>query len=481
MCARITRFALWLCAILIIQLVSISYANTSTQLEQAETLFKNGQYEQAETIYKKIVTDHPRTDYAFQAQEKLTCLYVSWGKDELVKSSQQRLVTDFHDHPNIAEAMIHIGDTYRNKNRHNNSISSYQYVLDNWPKSEYNIWALTGLVVCNTCMNNNAASDAAFEKLSANYSNHPQFYQALNIIGDNLRWRNINSEKARQMYELAAKGISASDSIWTKIGLAVTSIRLSDFQTGDSLKEQILTDYADDNRLPEAVYLIADAYRCVGKYEKAISLYHYIIGVWPSSEQALWSKVGIARIDIINGNEDAANKAIDNIISEFKEHPEMPKGIFYIGEQYREQALSERRQAGHGKDLNAKSIAYFKKALAVWERIIKELPPSITTAQAYHLSAESYRYLGQHEKAIEYYNKILDNWPEYGYPGQIQFMVGHTYEYLKKTGAIPASEADPKIKAAYERIIQEYPDCKAVPAARNWLENYATSKEGVRK
>jgi tetratricopeptide (TPR) repeat protein len=481
MCARITRFAQGLCIILIIQLVSVSYANTSTQLEQAETLLKNGQYEQAETIYKKIVADQSGTDYAFQAQEKLTCLYVSWGKDELVKSSQQRLVTDFADHPNIAEAVIHVGDAYRDANKHNNAVSSYQYVLDNWPKSKYNIWALAGLVICNTCLKNSDAADAAFEKLSANYSNHPQFYQALNVIGDNLRWRNINSEKARQMYTLAAKGISAKESIWTKTGLAVTSIRLSDFQTGDSLKEQILTDYADDNRLPEAVCLIADAYRSAGKYELAAALYNDIINKWPGNKILLWAKVGLARIDIARGNDAATQKVIDNIISEFRDHPEMPNGVFSIGEQYWEQAFSERRQAGRGQNLNDKSIEYFTKALAVWERIIRALPSSIATMEAYFLSAECYYRLGQYEKAIEYYQKVVDNWPYYEYAWIAQYRIVQRYKLLLRESDMSDSAIHAKLAEAYQRLVQKYPDCPAAKAARNWLENFASSIEGGQK
>jgi tetratricopeptide (TPR) repeat protein len=476
MYARITLFAQRLCAILIIQLTCISYANTSTQLEKAETLFKNGQYEQAETIYKKIVADQSGTDYAFQAQEKLTCLYVSWGKDELVKSSQQRLVTDFRDHPNISEAVIHIGDTYRNKNRHNNAVSSYQYVLDNWPKSKYNIWALAGLVICNTCLKNSDAADAAFEKLSANYSNHPQFYQALNVIGDNLRWRNINSEKARQMYTLAAKGISANESIWTKTGLAVTSIRLSDFQTGDSLKEQILTDYADDNRLPEVANLIADAYRDTGKYEVAAAFYNDIMNKWPSNKILLWAKVGLARIDIARGNDAATQKVIDNIISEFRDHPEMPNGVFSIGEQYWAQAFSEHRQDDRKKEPNDKSIEYFTKALAVWERIIKELPPSITTAQAYQFSAECYRQLGQYEKAIEYYQKVVDNWPYYEYAWHAQFLIARCLEELENSGRISKEEAAIQIIHACERLFSDYPDCRAVEAARDLLVRWSSTE-----
>jgi hypothetical protein len=40
-------------------------------------------------------------------------------------------------------------------------------------------------------------------------------------------------------------------------------------------------------------------------------------------------------------------------------------------------------------------------------------------------------------------------------------MVGRCYEGLKDTGAIERSLADAQINTAYERVIQNYPNCPA--------------------
>jgi len=277
------------------------------------------------------------------------------------------------------------------------------------------------------------------------------------------------------MYALAAKGISANESIWTKMGLAVSSIRVSDFQTGDSLKEQILTDYAGDNRLPEVENLIADEYRCAGKYEVASAIYKYIIDKWPGNKILLWAKVGLARIDIAYNKEAAAQKAIDNIISEFKDHHEMPSGVFSIGEQYWQQAFSERGQAGHEQDPNGKSIpteVNFKKALAVWKRVIKELPASHVTMDAHFFSAECYYQLGQHEEAIEYYQKVVDNWPYYEYAWHAHFLIAICFEELEESGRISKEDAAMQIIRTCERLLSDYPDCRAVEAARDLLERW---------
>jgi tetratricopeptide (TPR) repeat protein len=154
----------------------------------------------------------------------------------------------------------------------------------------------------------------------------------------------------------------------------------------------------------------------------------------------------------------------------------MPNGVFSIGEQYWEQAFSERRQAGRGQNLNDKSIEYFTKALAVWERIIRALPSSVATMEAYFLSAECYYRLGQYEKAIEYYQKVVDNWPYYEYAWHAQFLIARCLEELENSGRISKEEAAIQIIHACERLFSDYPDCRAVEAARDLLVRWSSTE-----
>ena len=88
------------------------------------------------------------------------------------------------------------------------------------------------------------------------------------------------------------------------------------------------------------------------------------------------------------------------------------------------------------------------------------------TPRAYWCSAVVYsQELGECTKGIEYYQHILDNWPDYKYVWYAQFLLGRYYEKLQKTGALPKSEAEAKIDGAYEAVIEEYPDCRLVPVA----------------
>jgi tetratricopeptide (TPR) repeat protein len=123
---------------------------------------------------------------------------------------------------------------------------------------------------------------------------------------------------------------------------------------------------------------------------------------------------------------------------------------------------------GHDKEgRNEQAEQAYRKAIAVWERMTQYLPLSADcTPRAYWCSAVVYsQELAEYTKGIEYYQHILDNWPDYKYAWHAQFLLGRYYEKLQKTGALPKSEAEAKIDGAYEAVIEEYPHCRLVPGA----------------
>ncbi|KPL21578.1 MAG: hypothetical protein AMJ75_09695, partial [Phycisphaerae bacterium SM1_79] len=111
--------------------------------------------------------------------------------------------------------------------------------------------------------------------------------------------------------------------------------------------------------------------------------------------------------------------------------------------------------------------------IAVWQRIITDLPPSFFTPQAYHFSAVCYRRMGKYEKAIELYQVVVDNWPNFQYAWVAHFRIAECYEKLESLGRIPTEDAAVQIRHACQQILTNYPDCMGVGAARNLLKRWS--------
>jgi hypothetical protein len=48
------------------------------------------------------------------------------------------------------------------------------------------------------------------------------------------------------------------------------------------------------------------------------------------------------------------------------------------------------------------------------------------------------RELGNYEKAIEYYTKVVENWPKYEAAASVQAMIPQAYERFKSEGTLSA-------------------------------------------
>lgn len=196
--------------------------------------------------------------------------------------------------------------------------------------------------------------------------------------------------------------------------------------------EQFLAEFFDHNDIAEAIHGIADRYAQLEKYQKARELHQYVIENWPKTEAAMWSRAGLAICNIALDDDPNAQADVDWLIADFNDHPDLPEAVFVIGEQYYNEAF---RCENEGLDEQAEDS--FRKTIAIWERIITDLPASAPyTARAYYFSAVCYRFLGEYENAIEYYQEIVDNWPLCPYGWDAKFMIGHCSEELSKSGPI---------------------------------------------
>jgi tetratricopeptide (TPR) repeat protein len=277
-------------------------------------------------------------------------------------------------------------------------------------------------------------------------------------------------EMANKLYQHVVKTSPESEhALWAQADLIKSYLALGDDPNAEAAVKKLLSEFSGNRYKPRAIHDTAWEYRKSGNYGRANELDQYVIDHWPADEQVMWAKMDMAKTDIVLGNDAAAEKTINILIADFNNHPDLPTAIFMLGEEYYNKAFNTK---GDPNSPDAKPEEYYRKALAILERIIKELPPSATTANAYNFAADCYRRLGQYEKAIEYYQKIVDNWPDYEYAWNALFLLGRSYEDLKESGVISKSQADPKIKAAYEQLLKKYPDCKAARIARRWLNQY---------
>jgi TolA-binding protein len=603
----------FLCLFLLFTLTSLAFAGGPAQLEQAETLLEKGQYEQAEAIYKQIVTAYPGTDYAFQALEELTILYVDWYKQPEAEAALHQLIGDFSQHRRIAGALTHIADAYRRLEKHERACDLYRYVVDNWSKDDHALWSQMDLVISYTCLRDDSAADTAFKKLCSQYSGHKLMPKAICLIADNYRnlkrhkkgcelyqyvvdtwpdaehalWSRMGlamsnielgnedaaedavdelladfskdkrmetatcviadeyrksgkHQKACHLYQYVLDNWPAAEhALWSRMGLAISNVQLGYDDAAQAAVDKLLIDFFKDQRMETAACLIADEYRRLEKHESALHLYQYVVNTWPGTEHALWSQVGLAIANIRLGDDNAGWAGIETLVTEFSGDKNIAQGIQEIAQQYHRLGNYEKGQKIHqyvadvlstrgknertigsqaalaasyvalGRDaealraidnliadfsddpdlpvvlwraadahydqafryesqgLDAKAKEYFAKVISLGERIRQQLTPSTPAAEAWYFSGECYYRLGQYEKAIEYYEQVVGNWPDYERADQALFRTAQCFNELATSEHLPQADAGEIIQKICGRLPNDYPDSKMVSVAQS--------------
>jgi tetratricopeptide (TPR) repeat protein len=171
---------------------------------------------------------------------------------------------------------------------------------------------------------------------------------------------------------------------------------------------KIFPDFFRDD--PDLYYFIGDCYRHLGEYEKAIQCYGIVADKWTQKGYAMVSNVVVPKADDGPGDYEAIHALFDRLVVDFGKDAGLAATILRTGYEYHRRANDARREG-----LSTEAQVDNLKAIALYDRVIKEFASSPFTASAYFFSALSFRDLGQWQDALHCSNHLLDNWPEYKY------------------------------------------------------------------
>jgi TolA-binding protein len=252
-------------------------------------------------------------------------------------------------------------------------------------------------------------------------------------------------------------------------------IDAGDYAAAESSIKQMKVDFAKSEDLADS--LLHFAWRCEQQGQRDIArvLYQDVsrnyseIDPYRSSTAAMYT--AIIDVDICKlvdmGDEVAVQAAITHLKSEFSSTHEPYYVMYSLAKVLHREALAI---SADGQYDTAKVRDYLKQAIAIYENeVIGKTDRADIESEAYRVSAQSYEVLGDYAKSVEYYQQSVDKYPKDPLSWHAQFMIGRNYENLLKQGLLSEAEAKPLIRTAYTKLLQNYPNCKAVTAAQNWL------------
>jgi tetratricopeptide (TPR) repeat protein len=391
----------------------------------ADEFYKNNKFEQARYLFQYLVDKYPSSEYAMWGQCGVTNSSIRLGEDSTAQTAIDKLIANYSAHKEIALAVCFVADNYRELQKDEKANQVYQRILDKWPDTEHGMWSQQmHIAMSNIRDGNDAAVQAAMDKLIANYAGQKDIAKAVCQVADQY-YQLQRHQQADKLYQKVVESCPKGEySMWSQMHIAMSNIRDGN-DAAEAAIDKLLTSYAGQENITEAVFQIADKYCDTNQYEKANQLYQYVIKTW-SGRGDIDSRRFVAMSHIALGDYDAA-AAIDKLLTDFSGHPDLAEAVRNIGYSY----YTKARLTNLEGDIEGGKV-FYRKAIEVWERLIREFPDSEIVPNAYYSSAVCYaQELEEYQKGIDYFQKVVNNWPNYEYARQARLLIVEYYNKME--------------------------------------------------
>jgi len=215
----------------------------------AEQYWRKKRYEDAKSLYEYIAENHSDSDLAIKARRSVVVADILLGNDAAAQAGVDALIRDFAEDPELAGMLWKLGNISCEGGKYDRSAELYQYVIDNWPKTEHEMRAKTGIAKLNISLGNDAAVEATIDSLIADFNDHPTLSHALFSIAEKYFYKG-NYRQAIDLWQL------------------------------------VRTDYPDCPLNHEIPYLLATCYERLEEYPTAIEYYIEVVEQYPDSRYA---------------------------------------------------------------------------------------------------------------------------------------------------------------------------------------------------
>jgi TolA-binding protein len=311
------------------------------------------------------------------------------------------------------------------------------------------------------------------QKLLADFSKNPALPEALYDIAENFRWSGA-SDRDKDKYERAGKvyrQIIANypDSPFAykaELGISKTKVLYlivaQDFNAAGQALDEMVAAFPNHPNLGDELYWIGRAYGYWERHEEEKNAYQQIIQNHPDNQYADRARLGFAKANVqslvMSQDYDGAKKALDRLIADFPEHPDLPETLYWIAERY---AWSDR----------------YQEAKNIQQKIAKDFPDSsfVNKAGLGFAKADVLSLMmseKEYDKAEKAFNKLFTDFKNHpDLPRAVSAIVEQCYRQgLSKQSNDPNQAKDLYGRAVkvWNRLVKELPDHPLAPEACCW-------------
>lgn len=461
------------------------FGDVAVDLKQADAYLDSGYYSQAEGLCNSIMQSNPNSDYALKAQGKLSAVYIMTGRISDANTLVDAMINTYKNNAELPAILYGMALRYKQAREFQKAESLSARICQEFSSSEQaqRIQLDTGKEQALKLIADGkyAQAEDAVNNMVSTAGGNPAMPATLFKIAREFKEAERNDETVR-IYQRIVQNYPSSD-FAGKARMGVDKLKIwNQIKAGDvagaqTALDKLITDYNGSDDLPHTIHGVALKFEEAGFYEQAKTWYDRVKQSWSDSPMAEKATVDFKRCDVLamvgTSSHSSVMQKVNELMSEFSGHWHLPASVHRVGQEYYNQAMKQDDLAvSQGTSAIEKAREYYRNSAEILEIVINRLPTSAVMPQAYNYAGNCYRKLDEYAKATQYYEKVVNDYPKYRNNSSILYTLAITYETMKTNGLISSADADVKIRAVYQKIIDVYPDSKTAEAARIWLNNH---------
>lgn len=274
------------------------------------------------------------------------CSLIDSGKYTEAASATNALVSNFSGNTGLPESLYWIAERYERYDKFDGAGQFYQQIIQNYPNSDWANKATLAIARANIksliVAGKYGSAKTAIGGLIAAYNSNPDLPEALFWITERFQ-RADRLEDANQYYQKIIDDFPQSPyAEKTRLRLATVNtlslLKSQDYDGAKAALDKLITDFAGNSDLPDAIFWTAERFMRVDRFDDAIQYYQKIIDNFPNNSLADNAKFWLVRAtiesQIVSQNYDGAQSSLANFMSDYNSSPDLPEALYWISERY---------------------------------------------------------------------------------------------------------------------------------------------------
>ncbi len=447
-------------------------------------------YTIAGRLYGAVIDTHPNNPFTTKARLGLARVNVltliEQKKYQLAQEQVESMAADFNSESELAVALFHIGKEFTWQHRYSEAKDTFALLIDK-PLSdsfsrEVRLWSAR-VNVCSLIGPSTSSGQVkdtevvtAIDKLMTDFAGDAGLAEAVYWISKEYEWKKgttINRigwyDTPNSVYQKIMQEFGDSpygqEAQWDQKRLAhrmkiFKLISEPNQAPIDAAIEAMATDLKGRPELAGELYWVACGYEeHADKLQQAKEIYERVVQDCPGTDEADRAALDVRRrilCDVLDsGDVNSAYMLLDTFIADFKQN-------IYAGDCLGRVVMGCYKRAVElrGQKQTVKEMLYHEVAANIWERMQKENLQIVNDAvYLYFYVAINYHEMDRWADAINNYQKVLDDWPDFEFACDIKAAIAACYELLRDKEGVPKEEINPLIEQAYKAVLADAAGC----------------------